>query len=421
MLVFSAGHGLAPELVPLEAGVLAAWLAGAAVWGRLPGRVRGQAAVMLGAGLACLAAVAAGGGEAGWGEAAGRSVPILALLAGVAFLRLAYRSGAAAGAAGAPAPRGFGAYLRTMLGVHLFGAVINVSSLVVFADRLARSAPLARREIAMLGRSYSMAGFYSPFIGGVALALSLVPGVRFPAFALAGITLACIGFLVTAILGRLEEGGRLAEFRGYPFRPESLWLPLALAGAAAAVHWTWPALSVLVVISVLAPAIALAALTGRIGASRASWTTARFVAFELPGMGGEVVLFLAAGVLGGGLTALVSAYPAAAPDFALTPAAASAALAGIAALALAGVHPLAPITALVAVVLPASPDPTLLAAVCVMGWGIGSAVSPYSGVNLVLAARGGVSSWVFPRWNVFYCALMVLAGGLVLAGLAAHR
>lgn len=418
MLAGSAGHALAPELVPREAGVLAAWLAGAAAWGRLPRRVRGQASVMLGAGLACLAAVAAGGGEAGWGEAAARSLPILTLLAGVAFLRLAYRSGAAAGA---PAPRGFGAYLRTMLGVHLLGAVINVSSLVVFSDRLARSAPLARREAAMLGRSYSTAGFYSPFIGGVALALGLAPGVHLPAFALAGIALACIGFLVTAILGRLEEGGGLAGFRGYPFRPESLWLPLVLAGAVAAVHWTWPALPAPIVISLLAPAVAVAALAGRTGASSASWTTVRFVAFELPGMGGEVVLFLAAGVLGAGLTALVSAYPAAAPDFAFTPAAASAALAGIAVLALAGVHPLAPITALAAVALPASPDPTLLAAVCAMGWGIGSAVSPYSGVNLILAARGGVSSWVFPRWNVFYCALMVVAGGLALAGLAAHR
>ena len=424
MLVCSAAHGLAPELVPPEAGVLSAWLAGAAAWGRLPRRVRAQASVMLGAGLACLAAVDAGGGEVGWGEAAGRSLPILTLLAGVAFLRLAYRSGGAAGTPAPPAPpapRGFGAYLRTMSGVHLFGAVINVSSLVVFADRLARSAPLARREIAMLGRSYSMAGFYSPFIGGVALALSLAPGAHFLAFALAGAALACIGFLVIAALGRLEEGGALAEFRGYPFRPESLWLPLALAGAVAAVHWTWPALSVLTVISLLAPAIAVTALAGRTGPSRAAWTTARFVAFELPGMGGEVVLFLAAGVLGGGLTTLVSAYPAAAPDFALTSAAAAAALAGIAVLALAGVHPLVPITALAAVALPASPDPTLLAAVCAMGWGIGSAVSPYSGVNLILAARGGVSSWAFPRWNVFYCILMVLAGGLVLAALAAHR
>ena len=416
MLAGSIGHGLAPTCFPREASVIAAWLAGAAAWSRLPRRVRAQVGVMLAAGLGCLATVAAHRGGVEWGDAAGRSLPILALLAGVAFLRLVHRTGIAA--AGAVAPRGFGAYLRTMVGVHLFGTVINLSSLVVFADRLARSGPLARREIAMLGRSYSMAGFYSPFIGGVALALSLVPGVRFPTLVLAGVTLTCIGFLVIALLARLEEGERLADFRGYPFRLESLWLPLALGGAVVAVHWTWPTISVLLVISLLAPAIAVAAVIGQAGGARASRITARFVLAELPGMGGEIALFLAAGVLGGGLAALVSAYPTMAPELSLTAATALAALAGIAILALGGVHPLVPITAFVAVVLPASPDPTLLAAVCVMGWGIGSAVSPYSGVNLVLAARGGVSSWTFPRWNALYCAVMVLAAGLVLAGLA---
>ena len=86
---------------------------------------------------------------------------------------------------------------------------------------------------------------------------------------------------------------------------------------------------------------------------------------------------------------------------------------------MAGVHPLVSVATLVAVALPASPDPTLLAAVCVTGWGIGSAAGPYSGINLVLAARGGVSSWVFPRWNAAFCTIMVLAAGLVFAGYAA--
>ena len=424
LLAGAIGHGLAPAYFPREAAVLAAWLAAIAVWSQLPGRVRAQVGAMLGAGLACLAAAAAHGGEIEWGEVPGRSLPIIALLAGVSFLRLVHRAGPAVVA---DAPRGFGAYLRTMAGVHLFGAVINLSSLAVFADRLAGSGPLARRELAMLGRSYSMAGFYSPFIGGVALALGLIPGVRFPVLVLAGVTLAGLGFVIIAVLGRLEEGGRLDDFRGYPFRAGTLWLPLTLGGAVAVVHWAWPALSILLAISLLAPAIAAAALVGQAGPARAARITSRFVLVELPGMGGEIALFLAAGVLGAGLSTLVSTFPATAPGAAFTAtaltaaAAAIAAVAGIAVLALAGVHPIVPITALAAVALPSSPDPTLLAAVCVMGWGIGSAVGPYTGVNLTLAARGGVSSWVFPRWNALYCLFMVLAAGAVLAALAAHR
>ena len=414
MLVASIAHGLAPAF-PREAGVLAAWIAGCAVWGRLPRRARIQTGLMLGIGLACIALVAARGLDVEWSDVAGRSLPILTLLAGVAFLRLVYRA-EVGGGAGAAAPRGIGPYVRTMLGVHLFGAVINISALVVFADRLARTALLSRREMAMLGRSYSMVAFYSPFIGGVALALGLVPGVRFPALVLGGVALACVGFLVALVLGRLEEGEAITEFQGYPFRLESLWPPFVLVGAVAAVHWIWPSLPVLLVVALIAPLLAVTALATRVGVAGAARVVARFAVTELPGMSGELSLFLAAGVLGAGLNGLVSAHPSMAPAFALTTATATMALAGIVVLAMAGVHPLVSVTTLVAVALPASPDPTLLAAVCITGWGIGSAAGPYSGINLVLAARGGVSSWVFPRWNAVYSGIMVLAACLVFAG-----
>ena len=416
MLAASIAHGIAP-VFPREVGALAAWIAGCAVWTRLPRRAQIQVGLMIGIGLACIAAAAERGVEVDWGDVAGRSLPILTLLAGVAFLRLVYVADAArARGAGAAAPRGFGAYLRTMAGVHLFGAVINMSALVVFADRLARSGPLGRREVAMLARSYSMVAYYSPFIGGVAVALGLVPGVRFPELVLTGIALAGVGFLVVAVLGRLEEGEAMSAFKGYPFRLESLWLPFVLVGSVAAAHWRWPSLSVLLLVALLAPLLAAAVLAARTGALGAMRTVARFAVTDLPGMSGELTLFLAAGVLGGGLTALVAAYPSVVPVFALDPVTGTVALAGIVLCSIAGVHPLVSVTALVAVTLPASPDPTLLAVVCVTGWGIGSAAGPYSGINLVLAARCGASSWLFARWNVVYCAIMVLAAGAVFAG-----
>ena len=416
MLVASIAHGLAPAF-PREVGVFAAWIAGCAVWSRLPRRARLQVGLMLGIGIACIAVAASRGVDVDWIDAMGRSLPILTLIAGVAFLRLVYRA-EVVGREDSAAPRGFGTYVRTMAGVHLFGAVINISALVVFADRLARSGPLARREAAMLGRSYSMVAFYSPFIGGVALALGLVTGVRFPVLVLAGVALACIGFIVILVLGRLEEGEAIAGFQGYPFRPESLWLPVALVGSVAAVHWLWPSLSVLLAVALLAPLLAVTALSARAGAAGAATTVARFAVTELPGMSGELTLFLAAGVLGGGLTGLVSAFPATVPAFTLTltPATVTAAIGGIVVLAMAGVHPLVSVTTLVALSLPGSPDPDLLASACVIGWGIGSVAGPYSGISLVLAARTGVSSWAFPRWNALFCAIMVPAAGLVLAG-----
>ena len=414
MLVASVVHGLVPAFPP-EVGVLAAWIAGCAVWGRLPRRAQLQVGLMIGIGLACIAAAAARGVDVDWGDVTGRSLPILTLLAGVAFLRLVHVAAAARRAGVAP-PRGLGAYLRTMAGVHLFGAVINISALVVFSERLARTAPLTRREVALLGRSYSMVAYYSPFIGGVALALGLVPGVRFTELVLAGVALSGLGFLVIIFLGRLEEGDGLSMFQGYPFRLESLWLPFALVCSVAVAHWFWPSLSVLLLVALLAPPLAMAVQTVRSGVSGAARTVARFALTELPGMSGELTLFLAAGVLGGGLTTLVAAYPSIVPTFTLSAATGTMAVAGIVVCAMSGLHPLVSVTTLVAVTLPASPDPTLLAAVCVTGWGLGSVAGPYTGISLVLAARSGLPSWMFPRMNALFCAIMVLAAGLVFAG-----
>ena len=152
MLGASIAHGIAPAFPARGRGAGGLDRGMCAVWTRLPRRAQVQVGLMIGIGLACIAAAAGRGVEVDWSDVTGRSLPILTLLAGVAFLRLVYVADAARGA-GAAAPRGFGAYLRTMAGVHLFGAVINISALVVFADRLARSGPLGRREITMLARS----------------------------------------------------------------------------------------------------------------------------------------------------------------------------------------------------------------------------------------------------------------------------
>ncbi|MBF2760774.1 MAG: hypothetical protein ISN28_11000 [Ectothiorhodospiraceae bacterium AqS1] len=406
MLLFIIAHGFFPAF-PSEAGALAAWLAGVMVWHRLPPRVRMQVGGMIVIGLVCLGIAGLQGVRIDPMDAAGRSLPILAMLTGVAFLRLAYR---APGATFSPGGHGWGAYLRTMFGLHLFGAIINISALAVFADRLSRTAPLTRRDIRLLGRSFTTVAFYSPFIAGVALALGMIPGVDFPLFAAFGMALAGIGLAVNVLLAWMEEGPlTLARHRGYPMRLQSLWLPAALAAAVMIVHRLWPSLSILLLISLLSPLLVLAALAYQAGISSAARSAAQFTVGELPGMSGELSIFLAAGVLGAGFSALSAAWPEALPALPLNPITGAAMVAILALASMAGVHPLVSVTALVTTLLPSISDPTFLAMVCVVGWGLGSAVGPYSGVSLILAARGDISNWRIPKWNALWCILMVLA------------
>jgi drug/metabolite transporter (DMT)-like permease len=63
-----------------------------------------------------------------------------------------------------------------MLGVHAFGAIINISAVIIMADRLTRATPLTMSQAQLLSRAFTAVAFFSPFIGGVALALAYTPG-----------------------------------------------------------------------------------------------------------------------------------------------------------------------------------------------------------------------------------------------------
>ena len=124
----------------------------------------------------------------------------------------------------------------------------------------------------MLARSYSMVGYYSPFIGGVALALGLVPGVRFPELVLTGVVLAGVGFLVIALVGRLEEGEEISGFEGLSVSPGE-----PLASTRARVFGGYRALEMAVAVGAAAGRDARAdALRGRpLGAGRRTWRDAK--------------------------------------------------------------------------------------------------------------------------------------------------
>ena len=59
-------------------------------------------------------------------------------------------------------------------------------------------------------------------------------------------------------------------------------------------------------------------------------------------------------------------------------------------------------------------DPTFLAVTLAMGWGLGCAVIPMSGVNVILSSRYGAGSWRLARRNLpFSATLYGVAVGLL--------
>ena len=308
--------------------------------------------------------------------------------------------------------------LRTLVGVHLFGAVINLSAVVVIGDRLARAEAMDSRAALLLSRGFTSAVYYSPFFGGTALALTLAEGARLSVVVAVGLPLALVGLGFAAWDARRRDPQRLRDFRGFPTDLRSLRVPLLLAVGVLGAHLLWPEASVLVIIAWLTPGL-VAALLLRGGGRDAGRAMLAHVQQRLPEMRGELALFLAAGVLASGLTATFGAFGGWLPVERLNGTSATLIMLLTVIAGTVGLHPVIALTTAASVLAPTQPPPDLLAVMFVLSWGLGTAVSPMAVTHLAMQGRYGIDAWMFPRSNAVYGVLMMVLGSLALHALDA--
>ena len=402
LVVLGELTGFVPEWLPGAVACSAMVL----LWPRVPGAVRGQAGAL--AAIGGMAFVVGDAGAAGLSAGAllGYNDALLAMLVAVRFLRLLPVSATEAG----DPPRGRGAFLRTALATNVQGALINIPGMIIVGDRLAHGRPLPRREALLLCRSFSTAVFYSPFIGGMALALHYAPGSSILAVMSLGATLSLAALALGYASERWRDAASLSRFEGYPLRYRNLAFPALLAVAVMGWHLVDPTFPVLVLIAGLAPAMALAVLAGTCGPLSGLRAMVAHGRVELPGMAGEVALFLAAGMLAVGLTSALAVHEGLWLPSRFDAGTASGLVFGVYALSFVGVHPVVPLTIAATLLAPLNPDPTLMVMSFVMGWGIGCAGNPLSGQVLILQARYAVPGWRFARWNAPWCLALAAAG-----------
>ncbi len=411
MAVLAIAHGVYPAVPAWPAGV-AGWLAAALLVRNLGPRQSLQVGAIAAAGLALIAWTALSSGTAAIDDALSRNHDLLSMLVAISFLRLVSLP---ATAEQERLPRGGAAYLRTMLGVHLFGAVINVSSVIIIGDRLTRQRRLDPVTARLFSRAFSACAFWSPFIGGTAIVLAYIPAARLPVLLGIGIPMACCALAYVYGAARAAGAGALDDFEGYPIRFDSLRVPALLALGVLAAHELLPRLPILILIAAMSLTLTLVLLAARQGPVRAAATLRDHVERRLADMSGELCLFLAAGVLAVGTGALASAIGSWIPFAELDAGNASLTLCALVGLAVVGIHPIIVVSILAALLTPLSPDPNLVAAMFLMTWSIGNAASPLSGTHLILQGRYGIPSWQFSRWNLIYCASM-----LAIASAALH-
>jgi len=406
-IIFSLIGSFYPQAIVVSAVLY--WLASCKQRLSISPRNARQSLVLVGIGLLLTGVAFVNDSSLPVAELLQGNVFIVSMLAGVSFLTVVSKPSIDKHES---LPRGKRTILSTYAGVHLFGAVINISSLFIHADRMTANRSLSRAQVMVLTRGFSAAALWSPFFAAMAVALSYAPQANLMVLMLAGGVLAIVSMLITFY----DVNKTLTEsiFYGYPLRLSSLWLPTLLTVLVFVIHHLFPKLSILFIITLCSPLICLLLVTRK---ERCRAIVADHIETKLANMQNEIVLFLSAGVFAFGLK-MVLVNQDFIPMFeqfnALT---ASACFVLIVLLSMLGFHMLIGVSIVAPLVLPLNPDPSLLAVVILASWALGSAVGPLSGMNISIQASYGIDSKKILAWNFRYVCLMALLVMLVISTL----
>ncbi|WP_046080215.1 hypothetical protein [Halomonas sp. HG01] len=384
----------------------ALWLGTALLWPDLPRRNRRQAGLLAGIGVGLLLFAAfVYGARVDWPHLLDANTQVVAMLVGVSFIGLIGNRRGRSRPSGPPVT-GRRGLAGTWLGVHLLGTILNLSTVFMVGDRLARRAPLTTPQLLALNRGLSSAALWSPFFASMGIVITLAPGMDYATVLAHGLPLALCAGLVTLI--ELPRRFDLTDTAGFSMAPRSLLLPVVMAALVMGFHFgLTPGLSIVAIITFLMPGAALAANLPR----GLHWTAGRLrqhTLTRLPAMRGEISLFLCAGLLTQGLSTLADAATEGGwtlfAHFGMGEAIMS--FLAIVVSAVAGLHPIIGVSVLASVLDLAASEQTLFAFVALAAWAVGTSVGPLSGINLSLQGRYGVSGGLMMRENLRYALIM---------------
>ena len=326
------------------------------------------------------------------------NVTIVSMLAGVSFLTMISQPKIGQKES---LPIGNRTIISTFLGVHLFGAVINMSSVFIHADRMSANRALSPGQLMVLTRGFSCGAFWSPFFAAMAVALSYVPSANLALLMLIGGCISVLAMCFTFFEIKYRHSDTL--FYGFPLRVNSLLLPSLLTALVFIIHYLFHDLSILFIITLCSPLLCLVFLAFKANPKE---LIQQHIEKRLSNMQNEIVLFLSAGVFGVGLNAILSNQSWFAPFNVFDASAASVCFMLMIGLSMLGFHMLIGISIVAPMVLPLDPDPSLLAFIILASWAIGAAVGPLSGMNISIQGTYGVSSHKIQRWNFRYALVM---------------
>ena len=334
---------------------------------------------------------------------------LLTLLIAVGFLRLVASPKIEKNS---DLPIGKKSFFKTYLGIHLFGSVINLSSLIIVADKMYKKAPLTNIQVMTLTRAFSSDAYWSPFFVAFAAAIVYAPNLNTPTVIINGLVIATLGFLLTFFELYFRKKDELDKFNGYPISFETLYIPVILAILVLVTNSIYKDVKIIVLISIYSVVLTMLILLLKYRLFEGSRQFLNHINEELPKMKGELSLFIVAGMFGAVVSSILLGLNVSVPFEVFDWQVASVLLLGFIVLAFIGIHPI--ITIAIIGDYFAQFNHTLLAITFLMAWSTTVSTSPFSGLNLTIAARYKFSGMEVLKLNLPYAIAMYVLCSAIL-------
>ncbi len=337
------------------------------------------------------------------------STGLMTMIASVGFLRLVMIPD---GQQEEDLPVGRKAFLQTILGLNLSSSVINISAPILISDRIHRKRPIQRFTAQTFTRIFCGVSSWSPFFGAMAVVLTYVSDASLFWIIVAGFPFMLVGLIGVYIEARLRYPVEVENFVGYPTHLSALKVPAILIVTVTLMSQLLANTSILVLIAISALLVTASVLVARYGLNESIVRLREYVFEGLPRIVNELCLFLAAGVLAAGISALILHGVFDNPFDQFDSVSAAGVLAVMVLCAFCGIHPIIMISSVTPMILTLNPDPNLLAVTFLFAWHLGTCSNPLSGTSLVFQGRYGIASWKIAFWNWPYAIAMLLLGSL---------
>lgn len=403
--IISSFLAISTSFNPLWLAGISGWLAALLLFSDTPRILQVQVGILILIGLGLIFHSSNQGISIDLNSIISGNTGLLAMIAAVGFLKLVVIPDSTTQR---PLPVGKWAYLQTLIGLNLSASIINISAPIMIADRIHHQRPVQRFTSQSFTRVFCGVASWSPFFGAMAVVLTYVSGAQLSWIIVAGLPFTIAGFLVVYAEARLRYPEQVDGFVGYPMQLSSLKVPALLVLSVVITAWLLPDTAVLVVIASCALLVTVVTLLLRTNIDSTLRQLNDYIVNGLPRIVNELTLFLAAGVLAAGMSAMIKNGALANPFVVFDALTASKLLGIMVILAAMGIHPVILISSFTPLILSLDPDPNLLAVTYLFAWNLGTCSSPLSGTHLVFQGRYGIPSWKAAIWNWPYAVIMWL-------------